>query len=432
MPKLFYSSETWGNGATIELDSGDHCIISVAQAGVLVRSYRPRGIGALFGSFLGPVLYNEKNVYKAAKTGMALTSQFPDLHPELNFKSPVLAAFANAVWHCSTPAQVSIVLNEAMSTTGANKPPDTMAAIFALSQLLSRYPSAILDASLLPLPKPEMRLGIKAAWMQSTNQEFREWLEVGYLFLSHFQDDVGHEPVESVAMPDIKDPKDLSAWMKDFEIWTDWQKKLSKEMEMLSIEFNEWKITHGHHSDANAFNDQGDIHITGRGVPENYAEAAKWYKKAADLGHAKAQSQLGHMYVTGRGVTQNYAEATKWLRKAADNGIAAAQSQLGDMYIKGQGVLKNYAEAAKWCRLAADQGNTGAQLLLGSMYHNGEGVSKDYVQALMWLTLAAAVPAPKAGEADNKAVSIRDFVAAKMTREQIAKAQHLAREWKPL
>ena len=40
MPKLVYSSEKLGCGATIELDSGDTCMISVAQSGVLVRSYK--------------------------------------------------------------------------------------------------------------------------------------------------------------------------------------------------------------------------------------------------------------------------------------------------------------------------------------------------------------------------------------------------------
>jgi hypothetical protein len=115
MPKLIRSSETVGCGATIELESEDICMISIAQSGVLVRSYRKGLFGALFGSFFGPVLYNEKNVYKAAQTAMALRSLFPNQNPTLIFLNSILSAFANAVWHCSSAAEVSIVLNEAIA-----------------------------------------------------------------------------------------------------------------------------------------------------------------------------------------------------------------------------------------------------------------------------------------------------------------------------
>src|ERR1700688_1132188 len=111
MPKLIYSSETLGCGATIELESGDICLVSVAQAGVLVRSYRKGFFGRIVGTFFGPILYNEKNVYLAAKTAMALSTLFPKQHPSLVFKNPVLGAFANAIWNCFSPGQVAIVLN---------------------------------------------------------------------------------------------------------------------------------------------------------------------------------------------------------------------------------------------------------------------------------------------------------------------------------
>jgi TPR repeat protein len=64
---------------------------------------------------------------------------------------------------------------------------------------------------------------------------------------------------------------------------------------------------------------------TGKGVPQDYAEAAKWYRKAAEQGYAEAQFNLGTMYDVGRGVRQDYAEAAKWYRKAKDQGVASAQ-----------------------------------------------------------------------------------------------------------
>ena len=69
----------------------------------------------------------------------------------------------------------------------------------------------------------------------------------------------------------------------------------------------------------------------GRGVPQNYAEAARWYRLAADQGSATAQHDLGVMYHFGQGVPQNYAEAVRWYRLAADQGYADAQHGLGLM-----------------------------------------------------------------------------------------------------
>ncbi len=61
------------------------------------------------------------------------------------------------------------------------------------------------------------------------------------------------------------------------------------------------------------------------------------------------------MYDNGRGVTQDYAEAVRWYREAADQGLAAAQFNLGLMYYNGQGVTQDYAEAHMWLNVAASR-----------------------------------------------------------------------------
>ena len=53
---------------------------------------------------------------------------------------------------------------------------------------------------------------------------------------------------------------------------------------------------------------------------------------------------------------QDYAEAMKWFRLAADQGNAAAQNNLGVLYEEGQGVPQDYAVAMKWFSLSAAQG----------------------------------------------------------------------------
>ncbi|MDA9260602.1 hypothetical protein N9P58_01920 [Puniceicoccaceae bacterium] len=73
-------------------------------------------------------------------------------------------------------------------------------------------------------------------------------------------------------------------------------------------------------------------------------------------------------------------------------------------------------------RKAAEQGHAAAQFNLGEMYANGDGITKDAVIAYMWFNLAASQDYEDAKE--NKGM-----LSEKMTREQIAEAQKLSREW---
>ena len=68
----------------------------------------------------------------------------------------------------------------------------------------------------------------------------------------------------------------------------------------------------------------GNSYYYGQGVSQDYNEAAKWYRKAAEQGYEKAQYNLGNSYYYGRGVSQDYNEAAKWYRKAAEQGDADA------------------------------------------------------------------------------------------------------------
>jgi len=63
----------------------------------------------------------------------------------------------------------------------------------------------------------------------------------------------------------------------------------------------------------------------GNGVPENDAEAVKWYRKAADQGLADAQSNLGVMYFNGDGVPENHVRAYVWLSMAKTQGYESAK-----------------------------------------------------------------------------------------------------------
>jgi uncharacterized protein len=156
----------------------------------------------------------------------------------------------------------------------------------------------------------------------------------------------------------------------------------------------------------------------------DYVQAMKLFRQLAEQGHQWAQRRLGLMYAEGRGAPQDFQEAVKWYRLAAVQGNVPAQYSLGLAYEKGQGVAQDYQEAVKWYRLAAEHGNEFAQLNLGVMYTKGRGVRQDFARAYMWFNLAATASSGDSGDAATKN---RDRMASKMTAEQIATAQEMAR-----
>ena len=80
----------------------------------------------------------------------------------------------------------------------------------------------------------------------------------------------------------------------------------------------------------------------------------------AEQGDAVAQYNLGVIYATGEGVPQDDAEAVRWYRLAAEQGYALAQGALGAMYMNGQGVPQDHETAHVWLNLAASR-STGEQ-----------------------------------------------------------------------
>jgi TPR repeat protein len=93
------------------------------------------------------------------------------------------------------------------------------------------------------------------------------------------------------------------------------------------------------------------------------------FSEGAEQGDPYAQYKLAVMYAKGRGVPQDFAQAVAWYRKAAEQGDPYAQFWLGVMYAKGRGVPQDFAQAVAWWRKAAEQGHPYAQCELGVMAH---------------------------------------------------------------
>jgi hypothetical protein len=85
---------------------------------------------------------------------------------------------------------------------------------------------------------------------------------------------------------------------------------------------------------------------------QDYQLASQIFIPLAERGEPSAQAYLGFMFETGRGVPQNYTEAAMWYRRAAEQGDSLAQYSLGLLYDRGQGVPRDIVEASKWLNLS--------------------------------------------------------------------------------
>jgi TPR repeat protein len=61
----------------------------------------------------------------------------------------------------------------------------------------------------------------------------------------------------------------------------------------------------------------GDLYAEGRGVTQDYSEAARWYRRAAERGHPGGQNRLAHAYLNSKGVSGDPVQGYAWLELAA-------------------------------------------------------------------------------------------------------------------
>ncbi len=175
----------------------------------------------------------------------------------------------------------------------------------------------------------------------------------------------------------------------------------------------------------------GDCYFHGATVPQDYKQAAYWYKEAATQDDSDAQINLGRCYYNGNGVNRCYKKSAYWFRKAAEQNSGEGQYLLALSYLNGKGVSKNYPLYRYWfsqsaknggpasaygfsyqceadythtdyvevilrCRNKADQGDAEAQINLGYCYQYGECIQKNINQSIYWYNEAAKQNHPAA------------------------------------
>jgi len=159
-------------------------------------------------------------------------------------------------------------------------------------------------------------------------------------------------------------------------------------------------------------------------------EAVKWLRKAAEQNEFAAFYPLGLHYSRGLGVEKDSKEAWKWFRRhfedmaaatktKAEQGDAAAQNQMGVNHMLGQGVKKDEAEAVKWFLLAAAQGHADAQRYLAGCYFAGDGVKPDRTEAYAWVSITTNKTAAKFKAEMSQRMSSDQIEAGKRREEEL-------------
>ncbi len=168
----------------------------------------------------------------------------------------------------------------------------------------------------------------------------------------------------------------------------------------------------------------GARYTDGRGVANDFAEAAKWYRLSADKGFALAQYRLANFLEKGTGVAPNIVEAKRYYEMAANAGNASAMHNLAVIYASGKDGAQDYAKAVEWFTKASEYGVSDSQFNLAILSARGNGTAQDLVASYKWFAIAA-----KGGDTD--AAQKRDEVANALKPDQLERARADVDSWKP-
>lgn len=130
-------------------------------------------------------------------------------------------------------------------------------------------------------------------------------------------------------------------------------------------------------------------YIYGDSLPQDYQEAYRLIKDAANKGNRYGMLWLGMCYTEGFGVEKNPEEAFRHFYRSAEKGHARAQTIVGNCYEFGDGVGKDMQQAVKFYKMAADNGYKNGQLNLAICYEHGNGVERDLQKSFELLKSAA-------------------------------------------
>jgi localization factor PodJL len=162
----------------------------------------------------------------------------------------------------------------------------------------------------------------------------------------------------------------------------------------------------------------------GRGMPQNFTEAAAWFERAAKQGLVPAHFRLGGLHEKGLGVKKDLDAARRFYLTAGEAGNAKALHNLAVLYAEGVDGKPDYPTAAKWFRKAAGYGIADSQYNLGILYARGIGVEQNLAEAYKWFALAAR-------EGDTESAKKRDDLGGRLDDRSLKAVHAAVQTWAP-
>ena len=113
----------------------------------------------------------------------------------------------------------------------------------------------------------------------------------------------------------------------------------------------------------------------------NDGQSAQAFRRVAEAGNVEGFYEYGCCLLSGRGVEQDFVQAAEWLQRGADADDTLSQFELGVQYSLGEGVEKDDSIAISLFEKAAAKGHPGSMAAMADYYYEGEGVEQDFAQA---------------------------------------------------
>lgn len=170
-----------------------------------------------------------------------------------------------------------------------------------------------------------------------------------------------------------------------------------------------WFRKSARQGNANAMYHLGVAYYNGDGVAVDDGLSYAWFILASEAGNQSAQEaakraeaelkpmrvdrafeRIAEMYEKGGSLPENQAEAIRWWTRAAARGDQDAQVGLGLALVKGLGTSADLAKGRHLCNQAAKVNDHRAEYCMGYIYQRGLGVTQDAKKARSWYGQAAS------------------------------------------
>jgi TPR repeat protein len=176
----------------------------------------------------------------------------------------------------------------------------------------------------------------------------------------------------------------------------------------------------------------GVVYANQMGVKVDFDKAIDYWRKGAEAGDADCQTSLGMIYQAGdripSGIEADPAEAAKWYRMAAEQDHTEAIWHLAGILARGVGVEQNNEEAIIWLHRGAELGSGDCIWGLSRSYLSGQGVEVDSVKA--YALMSACLEGIHFPEQKKAIAAKRDELSKALTAEQLAQAEPITEKWK--